>query len=188
MPWRYAEALAYQGLPSRDRAAVRGAAWRFHRRFCNFPWVTVYPADLLYAIQVKRSLGPDDVSGLLIRCLAFKLQSMSRTAVPTSFFLAFLTAALTLQLGTAHAGRWKADNTLRPGDTFKDCADCPEMEVIPSGRFRMGDLQGGRVHTEKPVHDVHIDYSFAVGKFEVTQAQWRAVMGSVGVLGRQSAV
>jgi formylglycine-generating enzyme required for sulfatase activity len=65
-----------------------------------------------------------------------------------------------------------------PGDTFKDCDDCPEMVVIPPGTFRMGDLQGGGRNNEKPVHKVRIDYSFAVGKFEVTQAQWRAVMGN----------
>ena len=50
-----------------------------------------------------------------------------------------LTTALTLLLGTAHAGRWKADDTLLPGDTFKDCRECPEMVVIPAGTFRMGD-------------------------------------------------
>jgi formylglycine-generating enzyme required for sulfatase activity/uncharacterized protein YgiM (DUF1202 family) len=66
----------------------------------------------------------------------------------------------------------------RPGDAFKDCEECPEMVVIPPGQFRMGDLAGGGVNDEKPVHDVRIDYSFAVGKFEVTQEQWRAVMGN----------
>ena len=30
---------------------------------------------------------------------------------------------------------------------------------------------------EKPVHKVKIGYSFAVGKYEVTQAEWEAVMG-----------
>ncbi len=53
-----------------------------------------------------------------------------------------LTTALTLLLGTAHAGRWKADDTLLPGGTFKDCRECPEMVVIPAGTFRMGNLSG----------------------------------------------
>ncbi len=43
---------------------------------------------------------------------------------------------------------------------FKDCADCPEMVVIPQS------LQGA--DKIKP---------FALGKYEVTQAQWLAVMG-----------
>jgi formylglycine-generating enzyme required for sulfatase activity len=66
----------------------------------------------------------------------------------------------------------------KPGDMFKDCDSCPEMIVIPKGNFRMGDLSGNGYSYERPVHRVDIDYSFAVGKFEVTQAQWRSVMGN----------
>ncbi len=68
----------------------------------------------------------------------------------------------------------------RPGDSFQDCADCPELVVIPSGSFRMGDLQGGGKADEKPVHDVRIGYSFAVGKFEVTFAEWDACVSAGG--------
>ena len=68
----------------------------------------------------------------------------------------------------------------RPGRVFKDCEDCPEMVVVPAGRFRMGDLQGGGVDDEKPVHDVRIDYIFAVGKFEVTFAEWDACTSNGG--------
>ena len=54
------------------------------------------------------------------------------------------------------------------------CAECPEMVVIPAGSFEMGsnDYDG-----EKPPHRVSIK-SFALGKYEVTQGQWKAVMGS----------
>ena len=67
---------------------------------------------------------------------------------------------------------------MRPGQTFKDCPECPEMVVIPAGSFRMGDLNGGGHSHEKPVHNVTIPRPFAVGKYEVTQAEWQAVMGS----------
>ncbi len=40
----------------------------------------------------------------------------------------------------------------RPGEVFRDCADCPEMVVIPAGSFRMGDLSGSGDKEEKPVH------------------------------------
>ena len=52
------------------------------------------------------------------------------------------------------------------------------MVVIPAGSFRMGDLSGGGDNNEKPTHPVTIPRPFAVGKYEVTQAEWRAVMGS----------
>jgi len=75
----------------------------------------------------------------------------------------------------------------KPGDTFKDCAECPEMVIIPAGSFRMGDLGGdggggslGDYYHKRrsPVRRVNIPHSFAVGKYEVTQAEWRSVMGS----------
>ena len=66
----------------------------------------------------------------------------------------------------------------KAGDTFKDCDDCPEMVVIPPGSFRMGDLSGDGEMDVKPVREVRIGYSFAAGKFEVTQDEWVAVMGS----------
>ena len=69
------------------------------------------------------------------------------------------------------------DDTMEPGAVFKDCETCPEMVVIPAGSFKMGDLSGKGGSNEKPVHEVKIGYSFAVGKYEVTQAEWEAVMG-----------
>jgi formylglycine-generating enzyme required for sulfatase activity len=61
----------------------------------------------------------------------------------------------------------------RPAKTFTDCADCPEMVVLPAGNFDMG----GRGDDEKPVHRVTLR-SFAMGKTEVTQGQWKSVMGN----------
>ena len=59
------------------------------------------------------------------------------------------------------------------GAVLRDCPDCPEMVVIPAGGFEMG----GTASDELPVHRVMLR-SFSMGKTEVTQGQWRAVMGS----------
>ena len=67
-----------------------------------------------------------------------------------------------------------AENTLKAGSTFKDCPDCPEMVILPSGSFQMG---SNEKENEKPVHSVSIK-AFAMGKTEVTQGQWQAVMGN----------
>ena len=61
------------------------------------------------------------------------------------------------------------------GKVFKDCADCAEMVVIPAGSFDMG---SNNDTSEKPVHRVTISRAFAIGKTEVTQGQWKAVMGN----------
>jgi formylglycine-generating enzyme required for sulfatase activity len=71
----------------------------------------------------------------------------------------------------------------RPGAAFRDCAECPQMVVIPAGSFRMGDVTGGGGNNEKPVHAVNIGYKFAVGKFEVTFAQWDACVSAGGCNG-----
>ena len=62
---------------------------------------------------------------------------------------------------------------------FKDCPACPTMIKVPAGEFMMGSLpsEAGRYSDEGPQHRVAVR-SFSMGKTEVTQAQWRAVMGS----------
>lgn len=51
---------------------------------------------------------------------------------------------------------------------------------VPAGRFQMGSPvnEVGRAADEGPVHEVTISRPFLLGKFEVTQAQWCAVMGN----------
>lgn len=63
---------------------------------------------------------------------------------------------------------------------FRDCPDCPEMVLIPAGSFDMGSPadEVGRYSAEEPQHRVTIGKPFALGKTEVTQGQWRALMGS----------
>jgi len=51
-----------------------------------------------------------------------------------------------------------------------------EFVLIPPGSLMMGSTNGEA--DEKPVHQVTINYSFYMGKYEVTQAQWQAVMGN----------
>ena len=51
-----------------------------------------------------------------------------------------------------------------------------EFVLIPAGEFLMGDDKGST--NEKPAHKVRIRKPFYLGKYEVTQAQWQAVMGN----------
>ena len=49
-----------------------------------------------------------------------------------------------------------------------------EFANIPAGTFMMGSNLGD--NDEKPVHAVTISKAFEIGRYEVTQAQWQAVM------------
>ena len=63
-----------------------------------------------------------------------------------------------------------------PGTAFKDCPECPEMVVVPAGSFLMGSADPAAPGYEKPQHRVTFAKAFAIGKYEVTQAEWTAMM------------
>jgi formylglycine-generating enzyme required for sulfatase activity len=63
----------------------------------------------------------------------------------------------------------------------RDNASQIEMLLVPPGTFIMGcspSLQFGCGGVENPVHQVTLTQPFYLGRYEVTQAQWTAVMGS----------
>jgi len=74
------------------------------------------------------------------------------------------------------------------GQTIKDCAECPEMIVLPSGSFVMGSPSGetGRSSNEGPQRTVSIR-SFAASKTEITFAQWDACVAGSGCGGYRPA-
>lgn len=60
--------------------------------------------------------------------------------------------------------------------TLRDCADCPEMVAIPPGSFETESNNGDA--GENPVRRFTLAKAFAMGKTEITQGQWRAIMGN----------
>jgi formylglycine-generating enzyme required for sulfatase activity len=69
----------------------------------------------------------------------------------------------------------------KPGEVLRDCADCPEMVVIAAGSFQMGSTAEERKregvpeifgNREQPQHAVTIGKAFALGRTEVTVAQY----------------
>jgi formylglycine-generating enzyme required for sulfatase activity len=97
---------------------------------------------------------------------------------------------------TAFLGRGYSDTalrSLRPGDRFAECVDtpsddgnrhrirryCPDMIVMPSGKFMMGDV-GLLMGEGVPLHEVTIAEPFAVSRLAVTFDQWDACVASGG--------
>jgi formylglycine-generating enzyme required for sulfatase activity len=66
----------------------------------------------------------------------------------------------------------------RPASAPKPVVTAQGIELmwIPPGSFTMGSENGNG--NEKPAHQVTIREGFYLGRYEVTQAQWRALMGS----------
>ena len=115
---------------------------------------------------------------------------------PSSWVLFLL---LPISLGsTAPASSEGTD--LQPGQTFRDCSDCPEMVVIPPGSFVMGATEeetkrefnnivmpdNTRSYAQKamasehPQHLVTIGVSFALGKYRVTRGEFAAFVRETG--------
>ncbi len=73
---------------------------------------------------------------------------------------------------------------LPAGTVFRDVAElwCPQMVVIPKGRFLMGSPEGeeGRLTREGPQHEVVIAEAFALGRFPVTVREYREMMQQAG--------
>jgi sulfatase modifying factor 1 len=51
-----------------------------------------------------------------------------------------------------------------------------EMVPVKGGCFQMGESDYAGVNDEKPIHEVCLS-DFSIGKYEVTQRQWRMIMG-----------
>ena len=67
-----------------------------------------------------------------------------------------------------------------PGTVFRDCPTCPEMVVVPAGRFRMGCVSGRDCRDdERPVHEVEVA-SFALSKYEVTFDEYDTFVQATG--------
>jgi formylglycine-generating enzyme required for sulfatase activity len=64
----------------------------------------------------------------------------------------------------------------------RDTATQVEMLLVPPGTFQMGCIMGsdeyGCFSHEQPVHQVTLTNAFYLGRYEVTQSQWVAKMGS----------
>lgn len=71
---------------------------------------------------------------------------------------------------------------------FRDCPECPEMVVIPAGSFQMGApaKEAGSGDSERPRHEVRIGKPLAIGRYEVTRAQYAAFVKATGHQGEGS--
>ncbi|MBI3752633.1 MAG: SUMF1/EgtB/PvdO family nonheme iron enzyme [Deltaproteobacteria bacterium] len=63
------------------------------------------------------------------------------------------------------------------GAPYTDPATGMEFVFVKGGCFQMGNTFGDGESDEKPVHEVCVD-DFYMGKYEVTQKEWKAIMGN----------
>jgi formylglycine-generating enzyme required for sulfatase activity len=127
-------------------------------------------ACVMPALPAQSGAGPAQPK-LEARIAALK----AKTAALVASARARLDALSPQQRLSAPPEIWRVPDALT---TFKDCAGCPQMVVIPAGEFTMGSPPA-ELGAETQ-HRVTIAAPFAVGKFEVTFEQWDACVKDSG--------
>jgi formylglycine-generating enzyme required for sulfatase activity len=84
----------------------------------------------------------------------------------------------------------KARRPRAPGEVFRDCPDataCPELVAVAPGAFVMGSPsdEPGRDDDEGPPRELALAKPLAVGRFEVTFAEWDACVAGGGCGGHR---
>jgi formylglycine-generating enzyme required for sulfatase activity len=106
-----------------------------------------------------------------------RLESVSTTR--SRAVLAALGASVLLACGlglSLHAAAAQKNGVgAKPGSVFRDCRTCPDMVVIPAGKFVMGTPETEKERDKDEfLHEVTISRAFALGRTEVTWDQWEA--------------
>ena len=116
--------------------------------------------------QVANSQPPSEAA---IADLKAKTEALARAA------LARLNALNAQQRLAAPPDIWKVPGAITE---FKDCSECPQMVVIPSGDFTMGSPP--EEQNAENQHRVTLASPFAVSKFEITFDDWEACVSGGG--------
>ena len=129
--------------------------------------------------------GPADGSFGVATRAAIRGWQASRGAVATGYLDGPAAASLAAPREAGALGEPREDpaspRPRRAGEVFRDCPSCPELVVIPAGEFLMGSpaSEEGRVPEEGPQRRVRVE-RFALGRYEVTRAQYAAFVGATG--------
>jgi formylglycine-generating enzyme required for sulfatase activity len=177
-------AMSLDDLAASDAAAkVKWDAWQA-RMQADFTRVTAFQGsaegrraawDRFLAAYADQNPYSSDDEGLRQQAIS------SRAAIEDATKLALAASPATPRPDASSGGP--------AGRVFHDCADCPEMVVIPAGEYVRGspEAEPGRFAVEGPLAQVTIASAFAVGKFEVTFEEWDGCVAAGGCRGYRPA-
>ncbi len=117
------------------------------------------------------------LKGLLIILLLFIFSSSINAQCKKDEIIKLITAGFNKnEIADLCGGKIesKSNSKQTPGDSWTDPLSGIEFIFVPGGCFNMGSNSGDK--DEMPVHEVCVD-EFWMGKYEVTQGQWKNIMG-----------
>ena len=163
-----------RGASAQDKAAAYWRRGGVRIRSPRAPWG--WEIDNISNLTLSRPEGRERLPSIEFRKLsslaaalrsAFAASALSIAGARVSMCAG--SAVLLCLAGAALAAEAQPAATPKPGEVFRDCADCGEMVVVPRGEFDMGSRQAP---SEAPEHHVAIAKPFAIGRREVTFAEW----------------
>ena len=125
--------------------------------------------------NIKNSANPEDLRAYLNKYPNGIYADAARNQIDTLERATKEEAARKEEARKAEAKRKEVEATKRAGAVVKNSVGI-ELVYVPPGSFMMGSETGES--DEKPVHRVSIGNGFYMGKYEITQAEWQAVMGN----------
>lgn len=110
---------------------------------------------------------------------AAPLNHAERTGSPGAAYSRTTLASAVLAIASIPASA-SADSPVFAEAGNKDCSDCPEMVVVPAGKFMMGSPadEPGHLPDQAPLHAVTFAKPFAIGRYEVTFDEWDACVAT----------
>ena len=131
-------------------------------------------AEIVFWQSIQESDNPKDFQAYLRRYPSGAFADLARNWLED---LAGVETALVVPPEPEQPAVEPSPEAYKAADVFKDCEVCPEMVVIPPGEF-----VGAREHMDRegPQNTVRIERPFAVGKYEVTRAEFAAFVGETG--------
>ncbi len=134
---------------------------------------------------LKTELGVEQPSVRAVITTRFRIEASSAIAVPDEMRELYTLANGYRVTTLANYGRFRrfavsaGEEIHTPTPIVTDAASGITFVELPSGRFTMGSgsSETGR-NADETLHDVEITHGFLLGQFEVTQQEWRAVMGT----------
>jgi len=115
----------------------------------------------------------------------FRLDARFDIAVPSEMREVYTLASGNTVKTVASYGRFRrfdvtSDEDIKlPTHSVADPETGMTFVEVPAGRFTMGSGDGeANRQPDEPLHDVEITHPFLLSRFETTQQEWRAVMGT----------
>ena len=141
----------------------------------KFDLIKAYEKTIKDCLKMKLDVEAEVFSKDLEEIKAGKVKAVVKKVKPIFLEAPFSAeAAKTAQMELAKRLQKEAEEKIDLGKGIK-----LEMVLIPAGKFMMGSpaSEVGRVDNETQ-HEVTLTKPFYMGKYEVTQEQWQAVMGN----------